>query len=177
MKLLIEDSLYLESVSLDDANCTYDLINGQREYLKEWLPWVDYNKSVEDVISNIKRCMEKNDKGISLDLSIKKNGKVIGRIGLHYIDNLNNNTSIGYWLSRDEIGKGIMTKAVQTLCRYCFTELNMNRIGIACATNNIKSQAIPTKLGFKLEGKFRERELVNGMYLDHYVYSKLKREL
>ena len=176
MKINIENSLYLESVSVDDASQTYDLINSQRDYLGEWLPWVDYVKETKDCVTSIKNCVQRNEAGTSLDLSIKRNEKVIGRIGLHYIDKSNNNTSIGYWLSQNEKGKGVMTKAVEALCNYCFDELKMNRIGIACATGNLKSQSIPKRLGFKLEGHFRERELVNGVYLDHYVYSKLKTE-
>ena len=176
MKIFVEEFLSLESVSVADATETYAIIDSQREYLKKWLPWVDYNTNVDDSATNIKSCMQKNDAGTSLNLSIKYKGKVIGRIGLHYIDKSNNITSIGYWLSKKEVGKGIMTKAVNVLCKHCFEELKMNRIEIACATDNHKSKAIPERLGFKLEGVMREIELMNGEYLDHRIYSKLAQQ-
>jgi len=110
---------------------------------------VAYNTNVDDSATNIKSCMQKNDAGTSLNLSIKYKGKARGRIGLHYIDKSNNITSIGYWLSKKEVGKGITTKAVNVLCKYCFELLKTNRIEIACATDNYKSKAIPERLGFK----------------------------
>jgi ribosomal-protein-serine acetyltransferase len=53
----------------------------------------------------------------------------------------------------------------------------LNRIEIAAAVGNVRSRAIPERLGFKLDGVLRERENVNGVMLDHAVYSQLRREL
>lgn len=177
MKIKVTDSINIEGVILEDASETFQIIDSQRAYLKEWLPWVGYVKVVEDCVTNLEGCIKRNAGGGSLDLSIKRDGKVIGRIGLHYIDKSNNKTSIGYWLSEKETGKGIMTKVVATLCNYCFEELKMNRIEIACSTNNDKSKAIPIRLGFTMEGVLRDVELVNGTYFDHCIYSKLKGDL
>mgnify|MGYP006093763029 FL=1 len=58
MKIFVEEFLSLESVSVADA-----IIDSQREYLKKWLPWVDYNTNVDDSATNIKSCMQKNDAG------------------------------------------------------------------------------------------------------------------
>ena len=69
-----------------------------------------------------------------------------------------------------------MTKSVKVLCNYCFDELNLNRIEIACATDNIKSQNIPKRLNFKLEGTLRQREIINGKHLYHFLFSLLKSE-
>ena len=87
---------------------------------------------------------------------------------------MNKATSIGYWLSSKHEGQGLMTKSVKALCNYCFNTLKLNRIEISCATDNIKSQNIPKRLGFKLEGTLRQKEIVNGKYLDHYLFSVLK---
>jgi ribosomal-protein-serine acetyltransferase len=173
MEIKIDNNLKLETVSLNDAEETYELIDSHREYLREWLPWVNFSTSVEDTISNIKSGIENNEAGTSLHLSIKSKGKIIGRIGFRHIDKSNNTASIGYWLSKSEMGKGIITKAVDALCNYSFKELNINRIEIQCATENHKSKAIPERLGFKIEGILREKELVNGVYQDHRIYSKL----
>ena len=57
-------------------------------------------------------------------------------------------TNIGYWLSAHASGQGLMTRAVQTLCRYAFDELNIERIEVRAATGNLRSWGIPERLGF-----------------------------
>ncbi|HEY7883619.1 MAG TPA: GNAT family protein [Cellvibrionaceae bacterium] len=52
----------------------------------------------------------------------------------------------------------------------------MNRIEIACATENIKSRTIAERLGFSLEGVSREREFLYRKYVDHAIYSLLATE-
>ncbi|MFT6747961.1 MAG: ribosomal-protein-serine acetyltransferase [Glaciecola sp.] len=174
MEIKINNNLKLESVSLNDAEQTFRLIDNSRDYLREWLPWVDQIKSVDDVRKNIEAAILRNDLQEGLELGLKYNNKVIGRIGLHFIDKANNRTSIGYWLSPSCQGNGVMREAVKALCAYCFDELNMNRIEIACATGNTKSQSIPTRLGFIIEGTLRHKELLNGSYVDHNLYVLLK---
>jgi ribosomal-protein-serine acetyltransferase len=69
-----------------------------------------------------------------------------------------------------------MTKCTQYLINYCFEELNLNRVEIRTAVNNVKSQNIPKKLGFQQEGMIRQAEKLNGQYSDSYVFSLLKSE-
>jgi ribosomal-protein-serine acetyltransferase len=97
-------------------------------------------------------------------------------LGLHKIDHSNKITSIVYWLPKQNEGQGLMTKSVKALCNFCFTELDINRIEIGCATGNKKSQNIPKRLNFKLEGTLPQREIVNGKHLDYYLFSLLKSE-
>ena len=52
----------------------------------------------------------------------------------------------------------------------------MNRIEITCADDNIKSRAIPERLGFKQEGIKRDGEICDGAYRDLVIYGLLKRE-
>lgn len=69
-----------------------------------------------------------------------------------------------------------MTQAVEALIKYCFDEIDLNRIEISAAANNEKSQAIPERLGFTREGMLRDNELLNGIYSSSYIYSLLKSE-
>ena len=69
-----------------------------------------------------------------------------------------------------------MTQAVEALIKYCFDEIELNRIEISAAVNNEKSQAIPERLGFTREGMLRDNELLNGIYSSSYIYSLLKSE-
>lgn len=90
----------------------------------------------------------------------------MGSIGYLYLDHENKKTEIGYWLGKEYEGKGFITKAAKILINYAFEELGLNKIEIGAASDNIKSRAIPEKLGFKLEGELRDYEYINGRYID-----------
>ena len=60
---------------------------------------------------------------------------------------------------------------------HLFEEMDLHRVeGSRCAAGNARSNAIPRRLGFKLEGTLRDAELVNGRYHDLLVYAMLKSE-
>lgn len=103
-------------------------------------------------------------------------GTLVGVIGLHEINRMHRKTSLGYYLDKQFEGHGIMTQAVEALIKYCFEELDLNRIEISAAVNNEKSRAIPERLGFTREGMLRDNELLNGIYSSSYIYSLLKSE-
>ena len=83
---------------------------------------------------------------------------------------------IGYWLGAEYEGKGIMTRACKALIDYGFGDLSLNRIVIRAATENVRSQAVPLRLGFTREGVEREAEWLNDHFLDMIVYSMLRSE-
>lgn len=103
-------------------------------------------------------------------------GTLVGVIGLHEINHMHRKTSLGYYLDKQFECHGIMTQAVEALIKYCFEELDLNRIEISAAVNNEKSRAIPERLGFTREGMLRDNELLNGIYSSSYIYSLLKSE-
>jgi len=88
----------------------------------------------------------------------------------------NKNGSIGYWLTKNAEGKGIVTNSCKKLINYGFEQLGLHRLEIKAAVKNVKSQSIPRKLNLTKEGILREAELVNGVYMDLVLYSILRHE-
>ncbi len=152
------------------------LIDSSRSYLREWLPWVDYSKTIADSEQFIQRSLEQFARQDGFQLAIRYKGDIAGIIGLHTINWSNRSTSIGYWLGEGFQGKGIMTKACAAVITYCFEELGLHRIEIRAAEGNKKSRAIPERLGFQKEGCIRESEWLYDHFVDHYVYGLLKKD-
>ena len=73
-------------------------------------------------------------------------------------------------------GKGIMTQACKRLIQYGFEKMNLHRMEINVVPENLKSLAIPKKLGFYHEGTIRESLFFNNKFYDGEKYSLLKRE-
>ncbi|WP_445683705.1 GNAT family N-acetyltransferase [Sporosarcina sp. FSL K6-3457] len=71
-------------------------------------------------------------------------------------------------------GKGIVIRCVNELTKYDFDCLDLNRIEISCAENNVRSRALPGKLGFVKEGILRDHYYLNRDVHNLVVYSLLK---
>jgi len=170
-KLIVDKKTSLYLPKIEDRATLFSLIDKNRFYLREFLGWVDNTKTVLDTETFILSQQEKSLKLEMLSLSIKFEEELVGMIGMHYIDLMNHSARIGYWLASKYQSQGIMTKSVQRLIDFAFQDLKLHRIEIACATNNIKSQQIPKRLGFVKEGELRELIWHYGNYMNAYLYA------
>ncbi|MFO7445645.1 MAG: GNAT family protein [Ignavibacteriaceae bacterium] len=159
-----------------DAEELFSLVESCRQYLREWLPWVDGTRSVNDTLMFIIESKGKNMFNGREVYTVRYKNTITGMIDLHNGDSFNRKADIGYWLAEQYQGKGIITSACKILIDKAFYEKDINRVTIKAAENNIKSQRIPERLGFKKEGTERQGEYLNGSYIDLAVYSMLKNE-
>jgi ribosomal-protein-serine acetyltransferase len=175
MRLKVCDSVELRQIVPEDVEDLTELIDRNRSYLREWLPWLDNSTSVMDSARFIGRSIEQAKDDNGLTLGILFNGKLVGVIGQHYVDSLNRRTEIGYWLDATHQGRGIVTRAVARLTDYAFRAQDCKRVILQCASENTKSRAVAERLGFVKEGTLREAEWLYDHYVDLVVYSMLKR--
>jgi len=174
--LKVDESISLHLPEIIMAQELFDLIDRQRDYLSKWLIWVDNTRSVKDSINFLKEASIFNRGGQQLTTIIKYNDKIIGSIGFVKIENLNKNGELGYWISENMQGKGIVTKASERLINYAFKNLDLNRIVIKTDSQNIKSKAIPARMGFVYEGTLRQDRFTNDQFQNTEVYSLLKKD-
>lgn len=71
-----------------------------------------------------------------------------------------------------------MTEAIKRLTDLGMNQLGFNRLEIRCEAANVKCQAIPEKLGFKLEAVLKNEDLsADGKTLtDTYVYGMIMKD-
>lgn len=169
----VADDIQLIPLCLDDIPDVFRAIDGEREYMREWLPFVDSTLREEDTA----RAVEQMTRSDAEQFTIRRMGILIGLAGFKDYDKVNRKIEIGYWLSQYHQGKGIMTRSVKELLAYAFGRLDVNRVQIKVAVGNRKSNRIPQKLGFSLEGVERDGELlVDNKFTDLNVYSLLRKE-
>lgn len=174
----VDENIHLRMFTIKDSEELYVLTMKNKEHLRKWLGWIHPYYSIEDSKNFIRHSLDlavKNG-GIPLGFAVLYKNKIVGTIDFHSVNQANRSASIGYWLAETHVGKGIMSKAFQAMLQYGFERLKLNRIEVRAAEGNIKSRAIPERFGFVEEGKIREAEWLYDHYVDHIVYSMLKRE-
>ena len=158
------------------ASQLFALTDQNRDYLKAWLPWLDTVREVDDTKKFIELQLQKFARGEGLHLSIFNKDRIVGVLGYDRLDQINGIGIIGYWLAEECTGKGIMTKAVKELIPLGFDNWHLQKVEIHCAIDNIKSRAIPEKLGFRKEGTIRRTAKIDDKHQDHVIYGLLKEE-
>lgn len=165
----VDNEIELGLLEERHAQALFDLTERNREHIGEWLPWVEDVKSAEDTRSFIKGALKQFSENDGFQAGIFYKGELAGCIGYHQFAWATRRTEIGYWLGQDFTGKGIMTRAVRRLVEYAFGELGLNRVEIRCAPGNLKSRAIPERLGFTQEGILRKVGLIHDRIIDDLV--------
>lgn len=150
-----------------------ELTDRNREHLREWLPWLDNNRTVEDRKNFIRATLKQLANNDGFQAGIWHDGELAGVVGYHGINWKDRSTSLGYWLGKEFEGKGLMTDSCRALTTHAFKAYGMNRMTIVCATQNKKSRAIPERLGFEFEGVQRQVEWLYDHFVDHALYGML----
>ena len=163
-KLILPETKYAEEM--------YNIIDNERERLGEYLPWVHNLKSAEEEKKVIKDILQQMLDKKMFVLMVLVDGEVAGMVDLHEIK-INVRAEVGYWLSREYEGLGIITRSVEYLTEYAFTELNLHKLTILVQTENDKSSAVPKRLNFIKEGVLVEHEMSNGKFVSLDLYSKI----
>lgn len=172
----VDKHLVIRTWDVADSPLLFKLTDDNRGILKKWMVWVPGVKEVGDSKKFILKCFKGYKEKTSLEMGLWENDKLIGCIGFNHLDKDNKKAEVGYWLSKNSQGKGAMTKAVKALVDYGFKKLHLNRIYLKAGKENLKSRAIPERLGFKQEGILRNDVYIDNRFVDHVVYGILKKE-
>jgi len=172
----VGQGLHIRLLEEKDAAELFSLIDENRNKLRDWTPWVDTTKREEDTAAFIRSALGQYRECTGLHAGIWQDDRLAGGIGYVRMDINNRRAMIGYWLAGIYQGKGLVTRATAAMTDIAFNKLLMNKVEIYCAVDNLKSRAIPERLGFKNEGVLRQYEWVNDRFLDVVAYGMLAAE-
>ncbi len=145
--------------------------------LKVWMPWAQQMPTLEESESYVRRaqCQFLVREELTLFLFLKGTNTMVGSSGLHRIDWDIPKFEIGYWCRKRFQGQGYITESTEAITQFAFETLGAKRVEIRCDSKNVRSQRIPDRLGFKLEGTFRNDSLSpSGELRDTLVFAKIK---
>ncbi len=158
-----------------DASELHALIEANRRYLARWMPWAESQTTAQTLaFIRATRRQVTDDDGFQAALTAQ--ARIVGVVGFHGVDWTNRATSIGYWLAEAEQGRGTMTRAVRALVDHALGVWHLNRVEIRADVENLRSQAIPTRLGFRYEGTLRQVLRFGDGYRDQVVHAMLAQD-
>lgn len=172
----IDTSTKIRLIEERHAEEFFALVNRNYERLLHWCPWLSEVETIEKTRGFLRGKLVRFAEGNGFTAGFFEENSLIGVIALEYVDKTNMMTEIGYWLDAQVTGKGLITKACSILVEYAFSELKMNRVQIRCASENMRSRAIPEKLGFTQEGVMRQAEKLSDRFVDLVIYGMLADE-
>lgn len=90
--------------------------------------------------------------------AIRQDDRLIGMIGLHHIapHHTGGVAEIGFWLSADARGQGLLGEAATAVIAWAFATLGLARLRWQAVVGNIPSARAARALGFRYEGMQRQ---------------------
>jgi ribosomal-protein-alanine N-acetyltransferase len=170
--ILYTERLVLKSITKNDANNIFMLRSDKKIMQFISRPMA---ASVHDALEYINKIQESlmSKYGITWAISLRNDNNVIGTIGFWRIENEHYRAEIGYMLSKDFHGKGIMHEAMQPVLNYGFHVMKLHSVEADADPNNIASIKLLEKNNFMREAYLKENYYFNGKFFDTVIYSLL----
>lgn len=162
-----------------DAPLLKEAVDVSLDHLRPWMPWAArHPQPLQDSIDLLRQFRGKFDLGQDYTYGIfaRDESIAVGGTGLHPRGG-EGGREIGYWIRADQINKGYATETAAALTRVGFEVEKLRRVGIHCDVDNVRSAAVPSRLGYIHEATLRRR-LRGGdeQFHDEMVWTMLAEE-
>ena len=134
--------------------------------------------SLDEVIKRIHVCQTtfQEHTGVHWAITSREQGQVIGTCVLWKIDTVHCRGELGYILTPEWWGQGIIPEVSSAIMSFGFTQMGLHSIEAHIDPANTGSRRVLEKLGFVQEGHFHENfyNPVTETFVDTAVFSLLK---
>lgn len=164
------DGLQFRPWQLDDAPAALEL--AQDPVARQWMAGlrpVDSLTAAQAWVA--RRLPEVRIDWLVHDLA---SGEVVGRVGLHHLDEENRNADTGYVVWPAHRGRGVATAMVTAATAHAFDRFGLHRVALLHAVGNVASCRVAARCGFAYEGTERSAlDHGDGIRLDEHRHARL----
>lgn len=173
--VLVRDPVVVRSAAMADHEEWALLREASRDHLTVWeedWPAIDlglasYKRRLRAFVRDMRR-----GGGLPLFVFRRRDQVLVGGVTLTNIRYGSSRSGIlGYWIGSHFIRRGYGTAAVQAMLDHGFNAIELNRIEAACQPENIASQKLLERCGFRLEGLARDYLKINGKWQNHNIFA------
>ncbi len=115
---------------------------------------------------------------IELAVTTTDLARAVGSISVWGFHRRNHAAMVSYWLAPGGRGRGLATGALRLVAGWALGELGQHRLTLQVEVENLASQHVAERCGFRREGRLRShQQLRDGTRADVLVYGLLAGEL
>ncbi|WP_277209234.1 GNAT family N-acetyltransferase [Isoptericola croceus] len=165
----------LRSWREDDADAQLAAFNDP--VFRQFSDWAPSDR--QGIVNRIRAVHRQREQGTGINWAIVETAAVdvLGEVSLNGIDHEHGRASMGYWLASAARGRGVATRAVRLVAGWAFSDLELSRLELTCGPDNVASQRVAERCGFRREGLLRSHLSFQGRRRDSLVYGLLPGEL
>jgi RimJ/RimL family protein N-acetyltransferase len=151
-RIRLDDTYALRLFGVSDAKEVARAVRESLEHLRPWMPWADAESTEETF-------QRRRLRGVQHKATIREewqyglfergDPRVLGSFGLMTRQGPGT-IEIGYWVHVNEIGHGLASLASAALTNVALTLDGITTVLIRCDEQNVRSAAVPHRLGFEL---------------------------
>jgi ribosomal-protein-serine acetyltransferase len=191
--LKIDQELILRTFHPDDAAPLFELMERNRARLQPWIHpsllfetaratrifttecFFDFLEETPENLALFRQYISELDGYFfsprnALEMGIWFHDSLVGFIILSRLHDSFTAAEIGYWITAEQEGKGIITRCVSALMDYAVDRNGILRFVIGCAVSNQRSRAVPERLGYRLHAIVPNGEKVGSQVYDRAIY-------
>jgi ribosomal-protein-alanine N-acetyltransferase len=125
-------------------------------------------------VARVRFALEELAAGRRYPFVIMLDGRIVGEANLsNVVRGAWHSTNLGYWVSERVGGQGIASRAIGLVCEHAFQRAGLHRVEAGTLVDNVRSQRVLTKNGFREIGLARSYLRIAGHWQDHLLYERL----
>ena len=167
------DDVGVRPLRVRDARRWQQLRASNNEWLQEWeatspLPSIEPPPTFRQ---SGRRMLVEAREGKTMPLVVEYQGEFVGQINVSDITYGSlRGCHFGYWIAESASDKGVMTTAAALVTDHLLQTLQLHRIEIAVRPENIPSNRLAVRLGYRFEGIRPDFLHINHQWRDHNIY-------
>ena len=135
--------------------------------IARWMPKIPFPYTIDHGRVFLARSVEQEGRCAIVDV---RAGRLLGGIAVGARSW--GRAEVGYWVRRDARGRGVATRALVLLTQWGLERYR--RLQLHADVENVASQRVAEKAGFRREGILRSWIEQDGIPRDHVLYSRLR---
>ncbi len=166
----------LRPIAPEDAEVIAALRFASRDHLARWEPDEDDSPyTLAGVRDSIEAALERAAAGTGRSYVILERGRHVGGLLFNTIvlGPYVRTASVGYWVAAAETRRGIATEAVRLAKSIAFGELDLDKLRAETLPDNLASQKVLARNGFRRLGLTPCYSLTTGRLRDHVLFEAL----
>jgi RimJ/RimL family protein N-acetyltransferase len=177
---LTGEGLVVRTYREGDAPQLFAAVRESIAEVSPWLSWCHQNYSIaesREFVSSREAAAQSDEHYSFAIFSQDDPGRLLGGVGLNFINRVHQIANLGYWVRTSAAGKGVATRATRLAARFAFEQLGFHRVEIVAAVNNVASQRVAERAGALREAVLRKRLLIHGEPQDAVMFSLVREDL